>query len=110
MNRKNFIKNTALAGASFSLFPSTNIFASGKDAPKVRLAIIGVGARGRSHLGLILRRDDVDLVAICDIEDHALQASKAMIEKSGKKMPQVYTGDDYAWQKLLKNENSVNKG
>lgn len=104
MNRKNFIKNTALAGASFSLFPSTNIFATGKDLPKVRLAIIGVGSRGRSHLDLLLKRDDVDLVAICDIDDRVLNASKAMIEKSGKKMPKVYTGSDYAWQTLLQNE------
>src|SRR5690606_33855637 len=104
MNRKNFIRSTALAGASFSLFPSTNIFAEGKDTPKVKLAIIGVGSRGRGHLGMLLRRDDVDVVAICDIDDLALQASKLIIQKSGKKMPQVYTGNDYSWQKLLANE------
>jgi hypothetical protein len=104
MNRKNFIRSTALAGASFSLFPSTNIFAEGKDTPKVKLAIIGVGSRGRGHLDMLLRRDDVDLVAICDIDDLALQASKSIIQKSGKKIPQVYTGNDYSWQKLLANE------
>jgi predicted dehydrogenase len=104
MNRKDFIKNTALAGVSFSLFPTTNIFATGKDVPKVRLAIIGVGARGKNHLDLLLRRDDVDLVAICDVDDRVLKESKAIITKSGKKMPQIYSGDNYAWQKMLQKE------
>ncbi|MEO9020698.1 MAG: Gfo/Idh/MocA family oxidoreductase [Ginsengibacter sp.] len=104
MNRKNFIKNTALTGVAFSLFPSAHIFASGKDMPKVRLAIIGVGERGKGHLDLVLRRDDVELVAICDVDDRVLKESKAMIEKSGKKMPQIYTGDNYAWQKMVQKE------
>jgi hypothetical protein len=104
MNRKDFIKNTALAGVSFSLFPTTSIFANGRDLPKVRLAIIGVGERGRNHLDLVLRRDDVELVAICDVDDRVLKESKVMIEKSGKKMPKIYTGDEYAWQKLLQQE------
>ena len=104
MNRKDFIKNTALAGVSFSLFPASNMFANGKDVPKIRLAIIGVGARGKGHLDLILRRDDVELVAICDVDDRVIKESKDMILKSGKKMPKVYTGDDYAWKKMVETE------
>ena len=104
MNRKDFIKNTTLAGASFSLFPSTGIFAGAGNLAKVRLAIIGVGARGSDHLDLILRRDDVELVAICDIDNRVLENAKIMIQKSGKKMPQVYTGDNDAWEKMLQKE------
>lgn len=104
MNRKDFIKNTALAGVSFSLFPSSNLLAEAKDAPKVRLAIIGVGARGKGHLDLVLRRDDVDLIAICDVDDRVLNESKEIINKSGKKMPKIYTGDNYSWKKLLETE------
>ncbi|HEU5366097.1 MAG TPA: Gfo/Idh/MocA family oxidoreductase, partial [Hanamia sp.] len=104
MNRKDFIKNTAIAGVGLSFFPTTNIFAGKSAAPKVRLAIIGVGARGKGHLDLVLRRDDTELVAICDVDDRAIRESKAMIEKSGKKMPQIYTGDSYSWQQLLQKE------
>jgi hypothetical protein len=104
MNRKAFIKNASLAGLSFSLFPTTNIFAGMGAGPKVRLAIIGVGARGIGHVDLVLRRDDTELVAICDVEPRALQRTKDLISKSGKKMPQVYTGDEYAWQTLLQKE------
>ena len=104
MNRKDFIKNTALAGVSFSMFPTADIFAKGKDVPKVKLAIIGVGARGKNHLDLLLRRKDVDLVAICDIDNRVINESKEIISKSGKKMPVIYTGDNYAWQAMLQKE------
>ena len=77
---------------------------AGKTGPKVRVAIIGTGLRGQGHLGLLLRRDDVDLAAICDVDDYMLSRSKDIVKKSGKAMPQVYTGSPYAWQDLLKKE------
>lgn len=102
MNRKQFVKTTALATAAFSL-PGKNLFASFAD-PKVRIALIGTGLRGQNHLELLLRRTDVDVVAICDVSDVMLSTAKDMITKSEKKMPQVYTGDDYAWKRLLDKE------
>lgn len=100
MNRKEFVKNAGLAAASITLLPKGNLFASTTDA-KIKMAMIGVGLRGQNHLDLLLRRDDVELVAICDIDDRMLASSKEMITKSGKKMPQVFTGDIYAWRKML---------
>jgi predicted dehydrogenase len=100
MNRKDFVKTSGLAVASMAIASPGKLFEYAPDA-KVKLAIIGVGARGQNHLDLVLRRDDVELVAICDIDDRALKASKEIISKSGKKMPQVYTGDNYAWKKML---------
>lgn len=102
MNRKEFIKSTAFATAAVSI-PGKNLFASFADQ-KVKIALIGTGLRGQNHLELLLRRSDVDLVAICDVSDVMLGTAKDMITKSGKKMPQVYTGDDYAWKRLLDKE------
>lgn len=100
MNRKEFVKNTSLAAAAVTVLPTGRLFAAAAD-PKVKIGIIGVGLRGQSHLDLLLRRDDVDVVAICDIDDYMLTRSKGIITKSGKKMPQVFTGDPYAWKKML---------
>ena len=100
MKRKDFIKNTSLAAASLTVIPSMNLFSQG-NAPKIRVAIIGVGLRGQNHLDLLLRREDVEVVAICDIDDRMLSMSKGMITKSGKKMPQIFSGDTYAWKKML---------
>lgn len=103
MNRKDFIKNTGLTVASFSILPAGSLFAQGAE-PKVRIAIIGVGLRGQNHLDLLLRRSDVELVAICDVDNRMLTAAKELIAKSGKKQPQVYTGDAYAWKQMLGKE------
>ena len=102
MNRKEFLKSTALATAAVSI-PGRNLFASFADQ-KVKMALIGTGLRGQDHLELLLRRDDVDVVAICDVSDVMLASAKTAITKSGKKMPQIYTGDNYAWKRLLEKE------
>lgn len=100
MNRKTFIKNTGLSVASFSILPSRNLFADSK----VKVGMIGVGLRGQNHLSMLLARQDVDLLAICDIDDRMLASAKNRISKSGKKQPQVYTGDIYAWKQMLEKE------
>ncbi|HRP57824.1 Gfo/Idh/MocA family oxidoreductase, partial [Agriterribacter sp.] len=105
MNRKEFVKNAGLAAASLTVLPTATLFAGKRSAdPKVKMAIIGVGLRGQNHLDLLLRRADVDVTAICDVDERSLKSSKELISKSGKKMPVVYTGDNYAWKKLLDTE------
>lgn len=101
MNRREFVRNTGLSAAALSVLPGQNLFAAAKAKDRVKIAVIGVGLRGQNHLDLLLRRDDVDVVAICDVSDRMLQMSKDIIQKSGKPMPKVFTGDDYAWKKML---------
>lgn len=100
MDRKTFLQTTGLGAAGVAL--PGNLFAEKTTKEeKVKIALIGTGARGQGHLDLILRRDDVDLVAICEVEERALNIAKEMITKSGKKIPQIFTGDNYAWKKML---------
>lgn len=100
MNRRNFVKNTGLAAAAFSILPSSQLF-SRSTKTKVRLGIIGVGLRGQNHLYLALKRSDTEVVAICDISERMLNDSLEMIKKSGKPTPKVFKGDVNAWKKLL---------
>ena len=53
LNRRKFIKDTTVAGVSLSMMSIPNIV-KGLDDRKVRLALIGLGLRGRSHLRLAL--------------------------------------------------------
>ena len=100
MERRNFLKNSGLAMATMATIPSAKLFAGNIDL-KVKMGIIGVGLRGQNHLELLLRRADVELVCICDVSDRMLTLSKEIITKSGKKMPEIFTGDDYSWKKML---------
>lgn len=101
MNRKEFIRTTGLAAGAF-MVPGASLFPQeGRPYAKVQVGLIGVGLRGQHHLNLLLQREDVEVVAICDIDDRMLIRARGIIQKSGKKMPQVYTGDPYAWKKML---------
>src|SRR5689334_14476130 len=98
MNRRSFVKNTGLATAGLIL-PAAKIFAAPE--PIVKLGFIGVGLRGQGHLDNALRRKDVNVVAICDIDERMLERSANLFKKAGKPMPKVFKDDVNAWKKML---------
>jgi predicted dehydrogenase len=100
MQRRIFLKNTGLAAASLAVLPGTKLFAGSADE-KVKIGMMGVGLRGQNHLELLLRREDVEVVSICDVDERMLKSAKEIITKSGKKMPEIFTGDPYSWKKML---------
>ena len=100
--RRNFIKSTAVAGAGLSV--ANSVFGSPlflTRPEKIKVGIIGVGERGRSLLGLLLNRDDVEVSAICDIEPITLGKAQKQFTDKGKTEPQIFTGDDHAYRELL---------
>lgn len=99
MNRRTFVKNTGLTAAGFAALPTSTLMAAPK--ANIRLGFIGVGLRGQNHLDNALRRKDVDIVAICDIDDRMLERSANLFKKHNKTVPKVYKGDVNAWKKLL---------
>jgi len=98
MNRRDFIRTGSLAATGFTILKPETIF-RGKD--KVRLGFIGVGQRGRDHMREALLRDDLDVTAICDIQENSLKLTAELFQKAGKKQPVVYTGGLDAYKKLL---------
>jgi cell division GTPase FtsZ len=71
MHRRDFLKDTALASAAFAIVPSYNLMAA-KDN-RVKVGVIGVGLRGQNHVDNLLRRKDVDVIAICDVDEEMLK-------------------------------------
>jgi predicted dehydrogenase len=102
-SRRKFIKNIALTGAGISILPAHIAFPK-DSANKVRLGFIGVGLRGQNHLELALKRNDVDVVTICDIQQRMIDMSKDLIKKSGKTMPSIIMDGPYGYRKLLENK------
>jgi predicted dehydrogenase len=103
MDRRTFIKNTAIASTGLALAPTFSFAKAAGD--KVRIGMIGVGGRGRSHLRNILNRDDVIVPAICDIDPEAIDRTLAMIDKAGQKKPKVFSDNEYSFLKLLEEKN-----
>ncbi len=103
-SRRDFIRSTAIAGAGLSMLPSPSLFAKDKDQ-KVRLGFIGVGMRGQGHLRAALERNDVEVLALCDIQQHMMDRALAHVTKSGKPKPQVIMDGPLGYKKLLENKD-----
>ncbi|RFM28579.1 Gfo/Idh/MocA family protein [Deminuibacter soli] len=99
-SRRTFVKNVSLTTAGIALLSNAEA-RERKATDKVKLAFIGVGLRGQNHLNNALERQDVEVVAICDVDDRMLDSSFELIKKSGKAMPKVFKGDNRAYKKLL---------
>ena len=92
MNRKDFVKTAGLGVASVAILPSETVFRP-TAATKLKVAIIGVGARGIWHLDLLLKRDDVEVVGVCDIDPRAITAAKEKVAKAKKMRPSIIRPD-----------------
>lgn len=87
ITRRSFLKRAAGAGAvaAFPTIVPSTVF--GQNAPNNRIGIgfIGNGLMMSSHRNKMLRRDDVQAVAVCDVDYGRLQKAKAQVEKSYEK-------------------------
>ena len=98
--RRSFIKTSVMGGLALSLAPNFAFGQIGKNS-KVQLGFIGVGGRGRSHLRNILRRDDVHVPAICDLDPAAIEQTLNMISDAGFEKPVVYSENENSFRDLL---------
>ena len=80
MNRRYFLASAALGALATTLGPVA--FAATRE--RLRVGIIGTGLRGQVHLDELLKRGDVDVTAICDIEAAMLDAALKLCDKAGR--------------------------
>jgi predicted dehydrogenase len=100
--RRNFIQKTAIIGAGITLAPQFTFGAGiNSNKEKLNVGLIGVGLRGTNHLNNVLLREDVNVVAICDIDERRIAIAQEMILKKGHKEAQVFGKDDYDYRNLL---------
>jgi predicted dehydrogenase len=120
-NRRKFIQTTTMSAAALTLASTltscndSNIepiskgkYMGGFSAPKldtVRIAFIGVGARGSGHLRSLASLEGVEIVAISDLyEDSCKKISKVASEiGKGERHDNIaqYWGDENKWKLML---------
>lgn len=101
MKRRNFIAKSLIYSSGAAILPHLG-HAQSLEQTKVRLGFIGVGLRGRNHLEMALYRDDVEVVAICDIDPQAIQIAQKMIADKGRKPAVAYQKGDHDFENLAK--------
>lgn len=104
-SRRQFIKDTAAAGVAISVLSAPlQTFASEKKS-MVKLGMIGVGLRGQSHLEEMLKRNDVEVVAMADPDKIMMASAQKLVSKYNKKAPAEYSNGPYDYRNLLKRDD-----
>ncbi len=118
IDRRSFLKKTSLTGAAFAavssistsqskIRESNSTYMGDFKAPKidkVKLAFIGVGARGSGHVKQLSMIEGTEVVGICDLyEDLALRSKKISeeLDNSRHKNIKIYHSNENHWIKMI---------
>jgi predicted dehydrogenase len=99
LERRDFIKGAAGVAAGLAGMPP--LLLRRRDDRTVRLGIIGTGGRGRSLLGLALRRGDTEVNALCDIDPEALRMAQDMVREARGQDVEGYGNGDEDFRNLV---------
>lgn len=100
-NRRRFIKTASTAAVTFGMLAGTTR-RGGSANETINAAVVGVNGRGGDHIkGFIgLERINVNLAAICDVDEKVLSERKSKIKEDTEIDVKTYTDI----QELLKND------
>jgi predicted dehydrogenase len=79
INRRKFIATGALGLMGLPLLSSGSRSVAPSD--RVRVAVIGLGSQGRSHMTWFNNLPEVDVVALCDTDRIRLEEARAQLQK-----------------------------
>ncbi len=118
LSRRQFLQGGAALGAMAALggplearsaAPDPNPPGSMMGVPfeardKVRMGIIGAGARGQSILSDLLNVPDVEVRAVCDVDPLMIEATRQRFRKRGLPEPRIYGKGPRDFENLCRQE------
>jgi predicted dehydrogenase len=104
-NRRSFIRNMSLATLGLSIAPQM-IYGKGSPNEKLKLGFIGCGLRGMNHISNAIQRKDVEITALCDIDEDMLQHTLNIFDELGAPHPKkIYKNGPYDYRNLLEDKD-----
>ncbi|MEY3087531.1 MAG: hypothetical protein RLZ93_1457, partial [Bacteroidota bacterium] len=100
MQRRTFLQQTSIAAAALALPQFVGAFQPSIKS-KVRLGFIATGFRGQTHIEEMLKRIDVEIIALADPDPRMIKDALALIEKAGLPAPAVYQNGPNDYLQLL---------
>src|SRR6266498_3369044 len=92
-SRRSFLQSILAAGAAPLVLPSRTWSAESKPNSRITIGLIGTGKQAGGHITGFMSRTDVQLVAVCDVENNRRANSKRIVEEFyAKKTESGYKG------------------
>ena len=94
INRRDFIKTSARTGAGLvalggiSFFPKPEGVFGAND--RVRVAVVGLNGQGWAHVQQYSQMPDVEIAALCDIDDNVMSRRLGEMDQMGLKKPATF--------------------
>ena len=102
INRRDFIKTTASVGAAAAVMPASLFSATAEK--RIKMGFMGTGMRGQWVLSLAAKYPEVDIPAICDIDDGMIESALKILKDAGKPEPHVYKNGPEDFLNMVQNE------
>ncbi len=91
MTRRGFLKG-ATGAAAIAAFPAivpSSVFGANAPNNRIGMGLIGMGLMMNSHLNKMVRRDDVQVLAVCDVDRGRREKAKKQVEDAYSKQAGV---------------------
>ena len=107
MNRRDFLKNSAMAAAGAAVLPNMvngaeawDVKATETTHAPIRMGVIGIGIQCIGHIRHLMHRADARIMALCDVESIRLNRAKDIVNEAytkrfGKEARPVDTYEDF---------------
>lgn len=80
--RRRFLQNTALLAAAPLILPGRVWSQESAPSKRLTLGCIGMGKQMKGHLGSFIQRDDVEVLAVCDVDTTRREAAKQRVDEA----------------------------
>jgi len=101
MNRRDFVGSTSLLTAGALILPHSLFSYGDSSMKKVRLGFIATGFRGQSHIMEMLKRKDIEIIALADPDHSMMEDAQQLIEKTIGKRVEEYSDGEYDYRNML---------
>ncbi len=88
ISRRSFVKTTAAAWAGVSIITNPRRVFGAND--RVRVAVVGVRGQGWNHVENYAKMPDVEIAALCDVDDSVMQKRLKDLEKMKVAKPATF--------------------
>ena len=84
LTRRHFVQS---AGVALTAAQATRVMGAND---RIRIAVVGLGGRGRSHVNNYLQISDCAITALCDVDQAALERAQTQVQKAAQELPKGY--------------------